>query len=1338
MAQKINKLTIKKHSDNLQTLLESCRIKKDEDTPITHTMWSGMRGKFHIPEEKMEQFHKLYAIEVYDGKKLGIIEQHTEVSPLLIDFDFKFDENVTERQFNEKHIKNIVQFYIDEIEESFIINNRNDDLIAFVFQRDEPYEYNGNIKDGIHIIFPYIISEPHIQYIIRDNVIKRCIEEKILDDIPTKNQMNDIIDRSVIYKNGWFMFGSSKPYCDPYKLTTIYDCNLDSIPMDEVDYHGISDLPRFFSIRRHSIEDATMIKQSKYEEIEKVTKRQTSLTLKHMKQYQNTQYDVQQISNLLNILSNERANDYNMWMEIGWCLYNINQNDIELLNLWAEFSKKNPKFKDGECEKLWSKMRGMNNNGKKLGIGSLYYWAKHDNYDEYMAVKRKDIRYYIDKSMNCTNYDIARVMFEMFKYQHVCASIKYNSWYEFRDHRWHEDDGAISLRQKISTNLVNEYFRIISDYNVEWAKIDMDTDLTSEEKDKRKQEFEEKTKVLSNIMIKLKTTAFKDNIMRECRELFHEKGFINKLDENQYLIGFENGVYDLQKLEFRDGEPEDYVSMSTGNYYIEYDENNPQVDDVNDFLNKILPKFNVKEYAMKLLASTLQGHNAEEKFRIWTGCHAKGTKIMMYDGTCKNVEDVNVGEQLMGDDSQPRNVLQLAGGYSDMYKVIPIKGDPYVVNGDHILCLKATKIGSLSFREKLNIYDVHWHERDENGYPVHKAKNFPYKYEGKQIYRKGVTYYEDKDEAYQAALEFYENIQQTEEFIKQGDVIEIPVRVYLERLSKIGKGNYFGYRVAVDYPEKEIELDPYLLGYWIGDGHSAGTAITTMEDEVVDYYQQKVDEMGLVMRKGESRGKAATYYIKGGENKNSFLKALQDYGLINDKHIPYVYKCNSRDIRLKVLAGIIDSDGHYQKSMKQYEITMKSEKVIDDIVDLCRSLGYACYKKKCKKTCTNGKNGPVEGTYYRIQIFGNGLEEIPVLLERKKGEKRTMNKNPLLYGIKIEKVNDDNYYGFHLDGNHRYLLQDFTVTHNTGGNGKTKLLELHAMALGEYADSFDVMLFTGKRAQSNAATPEVALSKGKRFMQVDEPEEGAKINVGLMKYYTGGDKIKARGLFKDPVEFKPQFKIVLVCNELPEVPPHDGGVWRRLEIVEFTSKFVDNPVLENEFKKDPELSNKLKAWGETFMSMLIYYYKIYKQEGVVPPKEVTKYTDEFQKDCDTYSDFITERLIRVSNNNFTTTISEVCREFKMWHTESNISSRLLSRKQLVQYLIKKFGKTIISNEYIKGFGLKSKEAEIRADEINRLDNEHFDDSDLESESNNSVLEVDLDTNGQQIENHSDF
>jgi hypothetical protein len=109
--QKLTKLTIKKHSDNLNSLLESCRInKKDEDTVITHTIWGPNSGKFNIPEDKLAQFYKLYAIEVQDGKKMGLIEQHDELAPILIDFDFKFDENTTERQFNENHIKKIVQF----------------------------------------------------------------------------------------------------------------------------------------------------------------------------------------------------------------------------------------------------------------------------------------------------------------------------------------------------------------------------------------------------------------------------------------------------------------------------------------------------------------------------------------------------------------------------------------------------------------------------------------------------------------------------------------------------------------------------------------------------------------------------------------------------------------------------------------------------------------------------------------------------------------------------------------------------------------------------------------------------------------------------------------------------------------------------------------------------------------------------------------------------------------------------------------------------------------------------------------------------------------------------
>ncbi len=633
------KIKVKGNTETFYNLLESCRLRdKNDNKKITHTSWGTIMGKYHIPDNKIELFHKLYGKEILAGKKLNIIETHNDVGPIIVDLDFKFDNDVDKRKYTVEHVKEIVKIYMDEIDDSFVINDKNNDIMAFVFERDQPYQYKGNTKDGIHIMFPFIISEPHIQYIIRDNVMKKCSEDKVFDDVEMKNQITDIVDRSVIHKNGWFMYGSTKPYCGKYKLTHIYDYCVEDIKPDEVDYRGITDMPKFFSIRRYDENECTLIKQSKFEEIEKITKKQTNIVLNRMKKIHNAQYDIKQISKLINILAVERSNNHDLWMEVGWCLYNINPNDIELLNLWKEFSNKYQKYKDGtskrNCEREWSNMRGTNLGGKRLGIGSLYYWSKNDNYQEYTNIKREDIRYYIDKSMNCTNYDIARVLYEMYKYQYVCASVRSTAWYEFKEHRWREDDGGNGLRSKISTDLVQEYFRIISDYNVSWAKIDLDNDLTSEEKEKEKKKFEEKTKTLSNIMIKLKTTSFKDNIMKECKELFYERDFINKLDDNTYLIGFEDGIYDLKKGEFRDGEPEDYISMTTNNMFLAYDEDNEQVYDVMEFIRQVVPNYEVRQYVMKLMASMLQGYNAEEKFRIWTG---SGGELSLPLSICKDI-----------------------------------------------------------------------------------------------------------------------------------------------------------------------------------------------------------------------------------------------------------------------------------------------------------------------------------------------------------------------------------------------------------------------------------------------------------------------------------------------------------------------------------------------------------------------------------------------------------------------------------------------------------------------------------------------------------------------------
>ena len=241
---------------------------------------------------------------------------------------------------------------------------------------------------------------------------------------------------------------------------------------------------------------------------------------------------------------------------------------------------------------------------------------------------------------------------------------------------------------------------------------------------------------------------------------------------------------------------------------------------------------------------------------------AKNTPVIMYNGTIKMIQDVKIGDQLMGDDSTPRNVINLGRGMEMMYDIIPTKGDTYTVNESHILSLKcSTNHGQF---KKENVYDI----------PLKDYINLPNSYNGRG-------------------------------------------------------GILLGYRVGVDFSFKKVDIDPYFLGYWLGDEN---------------------------------------YFAKDKKTQNTLLDVLNKYNLINNKHIPHNYKCNSREIRLQVLAGFIDSDGSV--SNNEYVIIQKNETLLDDIIYLARSLGFACYKKI--------------GTFYRTCIHGKGLEEIPVKCEHKK------------------------------------------------------------------------------------------------------------------------------------------------------------------------------------------------------------------------------------------------------------------------------------------------------------------------------------------------------------------
>lgn len=196
--------------------------------------------------------------------------------------------------------------------------------------------------------------------------------------------------------------------------------------------------------------------------------------------------------------------------------------------------------------------------------------------------------------------------------------------------------------------------------------------------------------------------------------------------------------------------------------------------------------------------------------------------------------------------------------------------------------------------------------------------------------------------------------------------------------------------------------------------------------------------------------------------------------------------------------------------------------------------------------------------------------------------------------------------------------QKFVIWVGDGANGKSRLEELFTSSFGDYVIKFPITLLTCKRSASNQCTPELVKARGKRFGYFTELSDNETINVGLIKEFTGGDKIYARGLNQDPIEFNPQFKLSLICNDVPKLSKNDEGLWRRLEIVPFTSKFTQNPNPENpnEFLIDQMLSEKMKSWKELFMAYLIdvYYRRYHKSNGKTrdAAKEVKEYTEEMK------------------------------------------------------------------------------------------------------------------------------
>jgi hypothetical protein len=268
---------------------------------------------------------------------------------------------------------------------------------------------------------------------------------------------------------------------------------------------------------------------------------------------------------------------------------------------------------------------------------------------------------------------------------------------------------------------------------------------------------------------------------------------------------------------------------------------------------------------------------------------------------------------------------------------------------------------------------------------------------------------------------------------QKNDTLDIPLNWYHHLKGHIKRGLML-YKVGVEYKERNHKIDPYMIGLWLGDGNARAPSITNCDSEVMDYIYDFAKSKGLFVRK---KADGISYHISCGKpgGKNILLSELKRMSMIKNKHIPREYMVDSQQNRLSLLAGIVDSDGSRgPKNRRVYDIVQKNQNLAKDIMELARSLGFSSVIENKVAKMKRDDGTIYRCDVYRVKIYGMDLGRIPCLIKRKQYIDKKCHpntRNPMRSGFKVEYKGVGDYYGFVVDGNRRFLLEDYTVVHNT-------------------------------------------------------------------------------------------------------------------------------------------------------------------------------------------------------------------------------------------------------------------------------------------------------------------
>ena len=334
------------------------------------------------------------------------------------------------------------------------------------------------------------------------------------------------------------------------------------------------------------------------------------------------EYEIRETHYYTMALPSQYYDPYDKWLRVGLALHNTND---KLFLTWMLFSAKSAKFSYTNIMTHYETWCNFPYSPDGLTRRSIMYWAKNDCPEDYTRIRNETIDNFIHQTIcnettndSSTDVDLATVLYTIFKDRFVCVSVKDNQWYEFEKNRWCECDQGNSLRALISKDMHDIYTKKHREIMDLTSGLDPTSDqYTSARKRSRR---------IVDICTKLKTTSFKNNIMREVREQFYDKDFIDKIDTRPELLCFKNGVIDFTHKTFRRGQPDDNLSKTTKIDYIPLDaeKHRTHIGEINDFMAQLFPEEELRTYMWEHLASTLIGTNREQTFNIYIGGGSNG------------------------------------------------------------------------------------------------------------------------------------------------------------------------------------------------------------------------------------------------------------------------------------------------------------------------------------------------------------------------------------------------------------------------------------------------------------------------------------------------------------------------------------------------------------------------------------------------------------------------------------------------------------------------------------------------------------------------------------------